>query len=367
MHERNEGPGQPGLSRFRVHRGQAVGNGCGGAADVATVRRMARARWLGGYVHIDREGRRTFVVEREVCGRRYHISTRCHTERAALAELSRFERDPAGYRPGGASEGAVFLDADLSAAFLLAHLGNSGPWQARQHRLIAFWTERLAGVDLRRATLRDHILPALPAKGRAMRIAVVKRLYSWLRETDKISAAEDPCLGKLKMPQARPAQVERSKVIPLADFLAVRAVLVGPYRDAIDLLAGTGWHVTEAQRFAVEGRIDERDGATVLEVRHKSGSYHRTIVSPEVAGAATRLRAHGGLSLSRLHKALLSACRVAKVPPFRPGWFRHTVATLATEQGAGPLVSGFLGHRSATTTRRFYSVRAVPPKVPTLR
>lgn len=330
-------------------------------------------QWPGGYVRRGAKGRKSHIIRRRINGVLYEVSTRCSSLRAAMKELDRFEADPPGYIPGGDVQGTLYLDAQLVSRFLAAHVDNSRPWLTRQKKLLAWWSSQLRGVDLRRATLRDHILPALEdAPGKPPRIAVIKRLYSWLRELDMLEASQDPTLGKLKIPQAKVSQIDRSKVIPREHYEAARRHLIGIYRDGMDVLAGTGWHTTELQRFAKAGVVEayhgeDPQGAAVLEVLHKSGIPHRTIVTAEVAAAARRLREHGGISLSRFHSAVVGACKAAGVPKFTPGRFRHTIATLATESGHDELASRFLGHRSATTTRRFYSTRATPPKVPTLR
>ena len=329
--------------------------------------------WAGGYWREDSRGRRTYYIRRAIDGVRYDVSTRCRTERAAHAELERFEKDPEAYRGGGQLADRVVLDEDLARDFLRDHADNSPEWLARQRATLAWWTAQLGDLDLRKVSLRGHLRPALDAAGgQASRIAVIKRLYSWLRERDLIETHEDPTLGKLKMPQARAAQVERSKVIAAEHYEAARSHLITTYRDILDLLAGTGWHLTEAHRFAAGGAVlpyvgSQAGVAAVLEVLHKNGSPHRTAVSEAVADAARRVRAAGSFSKSRFHRSVVSACRAAGVPPFRPGWFRHTVATIATEAGEENLVPGFLGHRSATTTRRHYNVHATPPKVRTLK
>jgi integrase len=333
-------------------------------------------QWAGGYVRTDREGRDTYWIRRKVGGVRYEVSTRCHTDRAAMAELARFEADPAGYQAGGGDP--LRLDAEMVAAFMLAQETKPRPptlkWRAAQRAYLAWWSDVLGGRDLRRVNLGRDILPALRGQGaKHLRIATIKRLYSWLRETDRIAATEDPTFGRLKVPAPEPAQWTRSKVIPVESYTKARSHLVGAYRDALDVLAGTGWHVTELARFAQGGTVEPYRGenpdvAGVLVCpRHKAGGSHRTAVSADVLAAARRLRSHGGLSESRFHRAVLAACDAAGVERFRPGWFRHTIATMATEAGAADQAPAFLGHRSATTTRRFYATRAVPPKIPTLR
>lgn len=338
--------------------------------------RGKRGTWPGGYTRQDRRGRTVYVIRRSIGGVRYEISTRCTTLRAAMRELERFEADPPGYRPGGDVSNALYLDAELARAFLEAQArkGNSQKWLVDQRTLLAWWAEQLAGLDLRRVSLGAHILPALDAdpKRRAHKVAVIKRFYAWLRETDRISVAEDPVMRKLKAPPPRVAQLERPKIISRDQYEAARAHMVGVYRDGMDILAGTGWHLTELERFASGGLIEPYQGpdesaAGVLVTIHKGGVPHRTAVSAEVLEAAKRVRARGKISLTQLHKAIRRACEAAGVERFSPGWFRHTIATMATEAGYDLQVSRFLGHRSATTTRRHYATLATPPRVPTLR
>lgn len=46
--------------------------------------------------------------------------------------------------------------------------------------------------------------------------------------------------------------------------------------------------------------------------------------------------------------------------------YRHTVSTAAGNQGAADeAISKALGHKTATTTKRHYITRQVPPKIPT--
>jgi len=330
-------------------------------------------KWPGGYIRKDAAGRSIYYIRRQMAGTRFDVSTGATTLRGAMAQLERFEADPAGYRTGGMGDGAIILDDALAAEYLVACGRNSEKYLRQKRANVAWWAEHLRGVDLRRATLRDHILPPLAgAPQRNQRIACIKHLYSWLRKQDRIETAEDPTFGKLAADPVKPAQHERSKVVTREQYEAARKHMVGVYRDALDLLAGTGWHITEAVRFAEGGAMEDYagpdpDGAAVLTVWHKSGAPHRTIVTREVAEAAARLRAAGRLSQSSLIKATKGACIAAGVPEFGPGWFRHTIATLATESGKAELAPAFLGHRSASTTRKFYSTRAIPPRVPTLR
>jgi hypothetical protein len=176
--------------------------------------------WKHGRAWRDSDGTLTFYIRKQIGGRRYDVSTGCSSLRAAMAHLERFERDPEGYRPAG-DPGAspVYLDNDLSEEFLawsLNEKGNTVEWVSKQKHLLSWWMKQLRGVNLRRATLRDHIQPALEkAAGKRHRIEVIRAFYGWLRkEKNTIRAHEDPTYGALPVPQPRPAQWPKSKVIP---------------------------------------------------------------------------------------------------------------------------------------------------------
>jgi integrase len=337
-------------------------------------------KWLGGRIWQGADGRRSYVIRRQVGGRAYEVSTQCTGERAALRQLERFEADPAGYSPSGVSGESLVLTAELVEAFLRWSKhgkGNSLGWVATQKRYLTWWAAKLGRRDLRRVSLRDHIRPALDAAPNPKhRIETIKAFYGWLRkERHTISAAEDPTYGALSVPQARPEQWVTPKVIPRAHHDAALGAITEPWRSMLIALSGTGWHVTELERFVRAGIIAElptnasraNDAHKILICpRRKSGETQRTPVSREVAEAAAKLRARGTFSTVRFYKAVEAACDAAGVPRFSPGRYRHTVATWAIEAGADPAaVAAFLGHKSPSTTRRFYATLAVVPKVPT--
>src|SRR3954467_11160955 len=117
-------------------------------------------------------------------------------------------------------------------------------------------------------------------------------------EANLLSPAEDPTLAKLKVPQSAPEQWKTAKVFSVADYKRMRNALKGTsYRDALDVLAGTGWHYSELRRFAEAGEIGllPRDGGkgdavAALVTKQKSGSRHATRVTKSVLAAAKRLR-----------------------------------------------------------------------------
>src|SRR5207245_3922537 len=164
-------------------------------------------------------------------------------------------------------------------------------------------------------------------------------------------------------------------------FLEIRKHLPGVYRDAVDVLAATGRHAREVARFARAGEVQpipkgrEGEGAAVLWFPlTKARVPGTTIVSKKAAAAARRLRAHGGLSLQYLRRALHRACRAAdekakreEIALCHPQWFRQSVVTYAHEHGATIEAAGdFVGHEMWRTTRRFYALHAIPPKVTTM-
>ncbi len=348
-----------------------------------------REPWEGGFIRRDSRGRATFIIKRRVSGKPYEVSTRAHSRSAALEHLRRFEADPEAYDPRGTVRPeAILLDEDLSKDFLdwSKAKGNSQSWRLNQRAHLSWWAGKLKGVDLRRANLRDHVLPALVGeRSRAQRIAVIKCLYSWLRtEVHRISTAEDPCYGQLKSVQARPEQWTRSKVIPRESLDAVREHLAAECKrlkkqgrqwdDLLTVLMGTGLHVTELVRFCTGGAVEPppknvaAGTAAVLVIPlTKAGDMLRVAVSDVVQAAAVRARKAGSFSREEFDRTVRAACAEVDVDPFTPAQLRHTVATWAVEAGADlGAVATFLNHKSPRTTRRFYATLATPTKVPTL-
>jgi len=338
--------------------------------------------WDGGRCWIDLEGHRTYYIRRMVGGVRYEVKTGATTSRAAHAQLERFLANPEAYDPRGEGGGdPVYLDADLVRDFLAWSRDvkkNSLRWRGQQRLYLAWWSKALEGVNLRTASLRDHILPALKdGKARPQRIATLKVLYSWLRaERHLLKTAEDRTFGQLKVPQSRPEQLVRSKAVPAEHLrLAVEHIESDRWKDLLRLLAGTGMHVSEAERFALHGRIEPlpRDGraegaaGVVVIPSTKAGDPLRVAVSQPVLEAARRVRDAGTFDRQKLAKALHRACTAAGIPRFGPGQMRHAVATAAVNAGADVAqVASFLGHKSPRTTRRFYSTHGTPIRVPAL-
>ena len=338
--------------------------------------------WEGGRVWRSVDASSLYFIRRQLNGHRYEVSTGATTLRGAMEQLKRFEADPEGYDPRGeVRPDAIYLDAKLADEFLAwseEEKGNTARWVGQQRLYLAWWADKLKGIDLRRASLADHILPALRrATARPQRTAVLKVLYAWLRkERHSITAAEDPTLGTITVPQSRPEQLKRRKAVTSDHVnLAIEHLASERWRDLLRVLAGTGMHVSELERFAATGTIEPlpRDGraegasGAIVIPSTKAGDPLRVAVSAEVLAAAERVLSGGSFDRQHFAKALHSACLAARITPFGAGQLRHSVATWAVNAGADPsAVAAFLGHRSPRTTRRFYATLATPAKVPTL-
>lgn len=344
--------------------------------------------WEGGYISVGAGGRETFIIEREVGGLRFHVSTRCHIRRAAIKQLERFEADPSAYRPEGKAEEKLVLTNTLVeqyGKFLLERRKTTDMHAKEMQSLLYDWMEDLGSKDLRFLNLRDDIKPPIErrAKNRQHRIIALKAFFGWLRkEKGLMRSAEDATLD-LPVPQAVPERRKRRKAVEWSRVQAALAQLPPRYADVLTLLAATGMHVTELQRFV---RRDDSElillpaGAkhlAVLVTKHKSGDYTRIpLQHADHVAAATRLRESRTIP-RHLNMELRAACIRAeaadktgklKCPPFTLGVMRHSVATWAIDDGADPAtVAQFLGHKDPRTTLRFYAdanvpTAAIPPR-----
>lgn len=296
---------------------------------------------------------------------------------AALADLRRLLTEAKCYLEATARE-PLHLDSARIAAFLTwsrRERHNCERYVREQEAYLRWWRTRLSGVDLRELRIAEDVLPHLDAldRGRTPRIAALKVFVRWLHR-ERHELERDP-VAALKIPQPRPAQWRRRRIVLEEELARARRELPSWARDAVTVLCGCGWHVTELARFAAAGefappppwaRSSPIAVAGVLETVHKHGERFRTPVSRQVLAAAKRLRARGRLSPTSLRKTIQRACDRAGIPRWTPGRLRHTVATWAIRQGESlQSVAEFLGHRDSRTTRRFYVDVFVPRRVRT--
>lgn len=360
-----------------------------------------KGRWTGGHIRLAGKGRaarKIFIIRRMIDGRRFEVSTKRSTETAALIELERFEKNPAGYEPLPdvdllPDEGPppLRLDAALSKRYLKScETRDSVKYWRGKKRVIAWWLKKLDGKDLRHLDLAADIVAHVPegTPGRQPKIAVLKHFFSWMRDVqgaNLLTAGEDPTLDRLRVPQSQPAQSRRAKTFTAKNLKRAIAELEkmgkGHHADALRVLGATGWHVTELDRLArgvagtgVEelppGRNATKGSVALLTVHKVGAAPHRTEVRAEAAAAARRLIERGGVPANLtgvLRDEVNPALGLGRDDRVMPGCARHSVATAAVNAGESIQdVANFLGHKSPATTRRFYAASAVAKKVRTL-
>jgi integrase len=346
-------------------------------AGTSAAKKESRKRWPGGYVRDD-----VFVIEKKIHGRKFHVSTRCTSLRAALKQLERFESDPSSYRPEGtALEAGLVLDKEMIEAFFVWHETKaSRHWALNVRSLLFDWSAALGGKDLRRLNLLEDVKPHLRGATQAHhRVKAIRGLFKWLRtERGDITRAQDVTLD-LPVPVIPPALHTKSKAVPWASVVAVVPHLPIHVRDVLELLSATGWHVEEIRRFADVGTLRERnptDPESVLAVmgaKHKSGRPHFTaLLHQQHVAAARRIKERGVvIDNSRLRKHMLRAVAKANalavekakelgtepalIEPFQLGSMRHSVSTWLAQQGIPhEQTSRYLGHASPRTLQRHY-------------
>lgn len=345
-----------------------------------------RQTWLGGFVRNTSRGKPVFIIEKRIGGHLFKVSTRCHTEAAAVGELKKFEANPRAYRPG--SMAGLQMTKELVAEHVDWQLSpkplgpqNSRGWALGCGNLLADWLIALDERDLRHLAATDvkamlkTWTTSLPA-----RVVALKGFYSWLRkEKGALKHHEDP-MPDVSIPERRAAKETQTgaRDVPFDRVQKVYRHLRADVRDILLLLTATGWHLSEVRRFVEHGEI-RKDPAgkhlAVLVTFHKRGEkavaglMHRKHVE-----AAKRLRASGSmLSDSTLAQVMRWANTKAgidrkKERPVYLGDMRHSVGTWAIEAGDDIRdVARAYNHESEKMLRRHYVRHAVPRATVTTR
>lgn len=330
-----------------------------------------------GYI---RDG--VWIIEKRVGGKKFHVSTRATTSKAAHKQLERFEADPNGFSAQGTKRvDALALDDELIDSFHAWHKTHvTTQWADDVYRTLQRWANHLEGADLRNLSLVDDLKPFIAgATSRPLKVASIKVLFRWLRtEKGLVSRAQDVTLDFIT-PPFRPRQdTGESKAVEFERLAKVVPLLAAHIRDVLELLAATGWHISEVRRFAIPevGRFRYRDAADKPEVlatigtRHKvGGRWHFTalLFQPHV-DAALRIRERGKVvDRTILRRHLKRACEQAGVKAFNMGDMRASVLTWLRLAGVPPETAmAYVGHTSIETQNRFYVnaevARAVLPK-----
>lgn len=339
---------------------------------VETVRR----HWLGGFIRETKKGRDVYVIEKRIGGRLFKVSTRCHTEDAAMKQLRRFEANPQAYRPGDAglalSKELVLEHVDWQMAPAPLGAENSREWALECGRLLFDWLEALEGRDLRHLSptdLKEKLKTwrtSIPA-----RVVVLKGLYSWLRkEKGLVRHHEDPALD-VAIPK-RPAAKDSATGRKDHAFKKVKRVhhsLRKDVRPIYELLAATGWHLAEIRRFVMGGEIRKDPTGkhlAVLVTWHKRKEHAVVgLTKPRHVMLAKRLLAGKTmLSNSTLAGLIRKANRNAGVKGERLAYLgdmRHTFSTWAIEDGHSMTeVAKHNNHATEAMLRKHYVGHAVP-------
>lgn len=328
--------------------------------------------WEGG--HIRRGKRRdVYVIERRVGGTHFHISTRASSRAAALKHLERFEADPDNYKP---SDGKVGLPmtAELILEYQAFQLKKelSREWTKEVASYLGQWADELAGKDLLKLNLHRDIKPVLAkSKSERGRTNALKGFFRWLRTEKGLLKHHQDVTLDLASPKGRAKKAisGQEKNVSLDVVKRVAAHLPPHVLDVLILQMGTGWHISEARRFALRGRIHLPKPGGVLAVlitEHKGGRTTRTpIRAQEHLDAATRIKERGKIlnnTTLRTHTKRASKKEGIK-PAVTLGVMRHSVSTWAIEGGARRAeVAEFFDHRSPNTTADHY----INAKVPTV-
>jgi hypothetical protein len=338
-----------------------------------------RETWLGGFVRLTARGKPTFIIEKRIGGRLFKVSTRCHTEDAAVKELAKFENNPRGYRPGAIA--GLMMTKELVIEYVNWQMapapigaGNSRAWAKDCGRYLFDWGDAIDACDLRHLTSPDvkKMLKTWNTSA-ASRVVALKGFYSWLRkERGLVKHHEDP-MPDVSIPERQAAKetATGARDVPFARVQKVYRHLRKDVRDILLLLSGTGWHLSEVRRFAEAGEIRKDPTGkhlAVLVTFHKrkekavAGLVHRAHL-----GAAKRLRAAGGLlSDSTLAQVMRWANTKAGIDrkterPVYLGDMRHNVGTWAIEAGDDIRdVARAYNHESEKMLRRHYVRHAVP-------
>jgi len=357
-------------------------------------------KWKGGRVKLV-DGRKVWLLEKMVSGARFSVSLAVSNEEDALAELALFRRDRDAYlarvkadreevtaasAAGGAGplsdDVGPRLDADSVREFLrhLTQRGRTEGYRRDARTYLSQWAEVLGGRDLRTVSLLElrRTLNQWPT-ARKMRIITLKSFFSWLREEDRLKAAEDPTLS-LKVPPAVAEKGRRAKGYSMAQveklYVAIGSQTV---RDVLCLRAKTGMHDSEIARLASgkgELRVvnDPSGIAGTARFLHKNGRIHILSLDAQALAAAQRLQARGRAPIRNTVRESIgyASARIGQ-PPIHPSELRHSFTTWATNEGqvvratrgGVPLdvVASVLGHQSTRTTKKFYDGTEIPPMI----
>jgi site-specific recombinase XerD len=235
------------------------------------------------------------------------------------------------------------------------------------------WRESLKKPLLSHTAKELHsVLGTLPAQ--KQHVIALKSFCGWLTRTFR--AENDPSLA-LKVPQARRAAktkgysqelIEKTYSLingPTSRTRPVKDYTAQGVRDVYVLAALHGLHYTEIKRIATAGdtdlrKVEHTEIAGVVRFLHKNGDVHFLSIGQQALNAALRLRKHGIPADTCVSKYLRLTDTGVSL-----GQLRHSFVTIAgqsarkvhfKDEGASlEDIAAITGHKSVSTTARFYS------------
>ena len=352
-----------------------------------------RTKWLGGPIVWGKRGP-SYVIERWVKGRHWHVSTKCRTEKAALAALELFELAPTEYRKARAEKTTgLEVTPELIAEYLewMTEQERNERYIGEHERFLGEIMLALEGRDLSRmgfAALRDLIW-ALGTACRWNRVKAIKAFASWLRRHKGVLQRKDDPTLDIILPAQTPEKSRRRKAMDasLVDR-AIPLITEPAIADFAIVLRETGCHISELMRFADGGerngglfeRVDWQPKEVLgnLLVRHKTDMRARRSATHVVAiteqrawDALKRIKARGvAPTRSAIQYSDLQV--TAKLgTKFSMGWNRHSVATwLAMDNRPSADIASLLGQKTTKMANQVYidlGLAAHPVPIPKLK
>ncbi len=354
-------------------------------------------KWEGGRQYLTTNGRIVYVIERRVHKNKRSLPLRATSLEHARGELALFNRDPVGYldrhqKSRHAQLNLISLSEDLVADFLQALSDNGTTQRYRQNtrRYLDLWAKRLKNTDLRRLTLQElqNHLRALPARKKS--IIALKSFCSFLVTRGHLLPPENPAAALKVPPSRRVAQPKGYTPAVIASTYAALSTLpdktnppdpatAQAVRDVFLLAAMHGLHFSEIERIATDAqvRVVDRSAEAVIAgtttFLHKNGDQHVLSLTPQTFRAALRLQERRSAPAESCIRRYLreAATNQKQVTRLRLGQLRHSFVSIAKTSGRvvsldGPgvpltTIAQIIGHKTATTTARYYDNATVPP------